>query len=587
MRKVTLFFGIILLSGGLFAQPHIQVIEDATDVHFIQHSVIQPKPGLYVVAGTVTPGPISGNSDILVLATDNPGNILWARYVDYGQDEFVGSLMDDANQDIVLTGYTGQNNTGNKNLIVVKLDANGNYINDVVITDPGLGYAMYGLDIEQTNSGNYIVVGTAVNLPTSNSIKYSFALQLAPGLNSIIWGRISQNTGVQPVFNSVSHILKIANHPSYGECYLVTGSETDPNGNQMAGNLLITPTGMAIWPIAYNGLNAATFSYKAVMTLYKNSSNEFYVLCLGDKTQPSITVLDGNNGTIKSSWTMVNGKSNLINGMVWESPTQNTIVLSGYVIAPPSPYNGNPVLFSVDITTSVPTIQWGYRYNPTFSATNLNAIPFDYMVRPLHNVSGYFNQLYYQPKTLVQSNDRNWSGYEFSAPIENGNFFDLNFLNTDNGGSIDSECLNIETYEIQEAELKTYTNFSLPFYTFNILGSQVNVVSAELINFLTCAPKRSQKPTINSDSQKEMGGIQIRAYPNPVKDYLFLSGLSNMQGTAKIILYDITGRKILSRFHEKNLDETQLNVSNLQKGIYILQVTWFDKIIYQKQVIKR
>src|SRR5699024_5239347 len=133
-----------------------------------QHSLARYGDGQYILAGTVTPGPLTGNSDILVLKADDSGKILWSKYVDYGNDEFVGSVKVDAEKNIVLTGYTGANNTRGKILIIVKLDGNGNYVDDVLIRDSGLfSYGLYGFDIVQMELGDedrrdYLVAGTGV-----------------------------------------------------------------------------------------------------------------------------------------------------------------------------------------------------------------------------------------------------------------------------------------------------------------------------------------------------------------------------------------------------------------------------------------
>lgn len=116
--RKSILLGFVLLTGfyvHLNAQSHIQHIRTAHEgINFVQHSTAKYSSSEHVVAGTVTPAPISGSSDILVLMTDNLGNVLWKKYVDYGADEFVGSVMVDAGKNIVLTGYTGDNGSASK-----------------------------------------------------------------------------------------------------------------------------------------------------------------------------------------------------------------------------------------------------------------------------------------------------------------------------------------------------------------------------------------------------------------------------------------------------------------------------------------
>lgn len=242
MKKITLLSVLLLFFGELFAQPHIQVVQDGAPFSFVQHSVVELDTNLYVIAGTVMPGPISGYSDILVMLVDHGGSVIWAKYIDYGQDEFAGSLMVDANHDIVLTGYTGVNNTPNKRLIIVKLNGAGTYINDMTIFDSG--YGLYGFDIEQTNAGDYIVVGTGVAAPTFSAGKYGFVLKVDQGLNNIAWSHIYNSTsGVPTNLDSFNDILKVPDLPGpWNDMYLLTGSGTDnANNYQMVVNAMIDP----------------------------------------------------------------------------------------------------------------------------------------------------------------------------------------------------------------------------------------------------------------------------------------------------------------------------------------------------------
>jgi hypothetical protein len=305
MKKTILLLAMAISCTGLLAQPRIQHI--GTDSEFVQHSVAKYSTDEYVVAGTITSGAVSGSSDILVLMTDHAGNVLWEKYVDYGMDEFVGTVIVDSKKNIVLTGYTGTNNTGNKDLIVVALDGNGNYVNDIVIQDGGMnGYGLYGFDIVETNGDQmeYLVVGTGVDNATMASNKYAFVLKYIPD-SGVQWGRIYQSTGlgVTTNFDSFNHILKVDDHPLYGEVYLLTGSGMDDlNFKQMVTNDLIDPynNGLSVWNLA----NAQghrepdlAFNNFGVMSVYKQSTNKFYVMYYGMENVPSIMEMDGNTGS--------------------------------------------------------------------------------------------------------------------------------------------------------------------------------------------------------------------------------------------------------------------------------------------------
>ncbi len=57
----------------------------------------------------------------------------------------------------------------------------------------------------------------------------------------------------------------------------------------------------------------------------------------------------------------------------------------------------------------------------------------------------------------------------------------------------------------------------------------------------------------------------INIYPNPTTGILNISGLQNTD----IQIYDLTGKLLI----DKHQVDNQINVSNLQKGIYTLKIT--------------
>ena len=66
----------------------------------------------------------------------------------------------------------------------------------------------------------------------------------------------------------------------------------------------------------------------------------------------------------------------------------------------------------------------------------------------------------------------------------------------------------------------------------------------------------------------------IFLYPNPVIDKLFIQGLLN---PTKISVYDVLGKLVLSK-----TASSEINVDNLQSGIYILKIVDNQKEIVRK-----
>ncbi|MDR2204927.1 MAG: T9SS type A sorting domain-containing protein [Flavobacteriaceae bacterium] len=75
-------------------------------------------------------------------------------------------------------------------------------------------------------------------------------------------------------------------------------------------------------------------------------------------------------------------------------------------------------------------------------------------------------------------------------------------------------------------------------------------------------------PTITSDclmATQEVSANKILVYPNPVKDVLYIQRFDSAQRD-KAEIYDMSGKKV------KTFNGNSVNVSNLQKGMYILKI---------------
>ena len=64
----------------------------------------------------------------------------------------------------------------------------------------------------------------------------------------------------------------------------------------------------------------------------------------------------------------------------------------------------------------------------------------------------------------------------------------------------------------------------------------------------------------------------IKVYPNPTKGLLNISMLSNYDGDVKIQLFDLNGRKVYTENSSSFGGIKTLNISQLQKGVYLLKI---------------
>ena len=118
-------------------------------------------------------------------------------------------------------------------------------------------------------------------------------------------------------------------------------------------------------------------------------------------------------------------------------------------------------------------------------------------------------------------------------------------------------------------------NFSISQSSFNESHIGDNTI------ILTATDQYGNSSTCQSTLTIEAGmGIDdntlanIFLYPNPVIDKLFIQGLSN---PTKISVYDVLGKLVLSK-----TTSSEINVDNLQNGIYILKIVDNQKEIVRK-----
>lgn len=82
-------------------------------------------------------------------------------------------------------------------------------------------------------------------------------------------------------------------------------------------------------------------------------------------------------------------------------------------------------------------------------------------------------------------------------------------------------------------------------------------------------------------STEDFAGVnKLKAYPNPVKDFL---NLSYSQDISEVAIFNLLGQQLFSK--KINATESQINMSNLSKGTYLVKVT-VDNEVKTIKIIK-
>ncbi len=121
----------------------------------------------------------------------------------------------------------------------------------------------------------------------------------------------------------------------------------------------------------------------------------------------------------------------------------------------------------------------------------------------------------------------------------------------------------------------TTSNETQPTHSYQNKGTYE--ITLQVCNGNQTCDTTTQTVTIDHvTSFKQLTESDLLVYPNPVSDFVYITGRSL---PINVELYDLTGRKLI---HKTNLIENQLDVSNLQAGTYILKIAYDLKTIVRK-----
>ncbi|MBN2363296.1 hypothetical protein JXL83_04110 [candidate division WOR-3 bacterium] len=117
--------------------------------------VVSTTDGGYAIIGYTWPVG-STDSDVLLIKTDSDGNQIWSRT--FGGNGFDAgySLVQTQDKGFAITGYTGSNTDGDKDLIIIKTDSSGNFIWQNFFGGDGEDC---GLCIREIQNGDLVVSG--------------------------------------------------------------------------------------------------------------------------------------------------------------------------------------------------------------------------------------------------------------------------------------------------------------------------------------------------------------------------------------------------------------------------------------------
>ena len=192
--------------------------------------------------------------------------------------------------------------------------------------------------------------------------------------------------------------------------------------------------------------------------------------------------------------------------------------------------------------------------------------PDNYLITP-QVALGDDEVLYY----VVRSLNHNYSEEEYTVLVSTTGSAVADF--TDEVFADNLEYVN--EWQARTVDLSDYAGQTI-YLAFRHHGT------SDLVGFIIDAVKLPGTVVCNPDAVTELEKVESSLFPNPATENLNIT--SSLEGSATVRVFDAIGRVVL----ENNVNLSQAtytqNISSLETGIYIIQISTIDKVATQRFV---
>ena len=141
-------------------------------------------------------------------------------------------------------------------------------------------------------------------------------------------------------------------------------------------------------------------------------------------------------------------------------------------------------------------------------------------------------------------------------------------------------------YRIKIADADNNTIALSPVVVVNTKGTAYNITTSPINTQSQTTGKQNISPKIDTRPQ---GNGSWALYPNPATDLLKLAykGQGDLKGVVYVQVQDATG-KIVIKFRSGSMYKLiQIPITNLQKGIYFIQLSVMNELMMSQQFLKQ
>jgi hypothetical protein len=476
-------------------------------------------------------------SEGLMIKIDANGDTLWTRIMGGIRDDTFDKVLQAADGNYIFVGQTtsfGKQATTNVYgyyLYAVKINSNGDTLWTKTYGGINTDYAHNNNlnAVQATLDGGFIMLSD-ITLQTHTPYSINPMLIKCNANGDTLWTKIYSSSKTL----NFSKIIQTQNDSGYIAIGNIQPKDTTPfipPGSQGSDALLskLDKYGNILWTKTYGGINDEAFNAMEQTSMGDYITTGFSISYDTNNNSHNYIYALRLNSLFDTLWTNMYGP--LYSSNYMKIQNDSTFVLFGQTAAGV----GGILALKINANTGVNT----------------------------------YTQLYGPNESIGEPDITNDGGFIIpGSTIDYGSSYGEGYLiKTDSLGNSGCNQYVTNLFTKPTQTLVQTATLQTKYYPINVNSTQTKITRGIAIGTL-CSSVGIKQLAVNSN--------QIAVYPNPAGNYIMIT---STQDISEIKVFDVLGKGVL------NTKEKEIDVSNLQAGVYFIQVKASDKT-YTAKFIK-
>jgi len=476
----------------------------------------QTSDGGFILVG-LTNSYGAGDRDIYVIKTNSVGDTIWTKAIGNSTIDDGSSIIRTPDNCYVITGVMiDQNNNNNSNIVLLKIDENGNIKWTKTFDADSSGYGRY---VQLTNDGGFLISGAKLI-----SGHYAACIIKTDSTGNSQWSKIFNSS-----FTDAETAAESSVEDAFGN-YYITGETSSPTAGNDAFVIKFSSSGNIIWSKTYG----AVLSSDNGFSICKTFDGNFVIIgySFGCGTGISGSYLLKINSLGDTLWTK------LYHFTDWDTPSKgiltndNSLIITGYT-NPLYVSEIDAFLFKID---SLGNPAW-------FKTYGIANTP-------------YNNQSYGNNVSICSD-----GGYIINGETSFNGKESMYLIKTDKNGN--SGCNDTLHYITPFSINTVVSNISFNISS-NVIANNISLLSSSGSHVNTLCTNASIEESINNSFNN------ITIFPNPFNTQVTLQ-TDNVLKDATLTVYNIFGQQVKQI---KNISGQTITLQreHLKSGLYFVRI---------------